>query len=181
MQANHFKQTESSKSDFLNLALLGRSWPRSSGSKWRAIFGLFWLFLGAAGPKLGHPRTDTLPTVSKHQPGCPVTHSMPFQPFGTTRVLKVRFWPFLDHFGPFWGLLDQNWGDPRTPNWVKTSTRMSCNLFHAVPTVLEHQRAQSQILAIFGPFRPFLGAPGPKLGTTFMGKNLGQPRIPNSS
>ena len=114
------------------------------------IFGQFWTFLG----HFGHPwakiwdtlHTDTLPAVSKPQPRHPVTLSIPFQPFGTTRVLKVRFWPFSDHFGPFWGLLDQNWGDPCTPNKVKTSTRTSCNLFHAVPTVLDHQSAPARAL-----------------------------------
>ena len=36
--------------------------------------------------------------------------------------------------------------------------------FHAIPTVWDHQGVQSQILAIFGQFWPFLGAPGPKFG-----------------
>ena len=116
---------------------------QSAQSKSSVLFGPFWAPLAKIWDT---SRKDTPPIVSKPQPECPVTRSMPFQPFGTTRVLKVRFWPFLDHFGPFWGLLDQNWGDPRTPNWVKTSTRMSCNLFHAVPTVLDHQSAPARAL-----------------------------------
>ena len=94
---------------FVNLALLGHSWPRSSGSKWRAIFGLFWLFLGAPGPKFGTPQ-------HRH-----------------------------------------------TPKWVKTSTRTSCNLFHAVPTVLDHQNAPARALkptSIIGHKRAILGHRG---------------------
>ena len=109
-------------------------------------FGPFWVLLGQ---NLGHPRTDTLPTVPKPQPGCPVTRSMPFQLVETTRVLKVIFWPFLDHFGPFWALMGQNLGHPQhrhTPKWAKTSTRTSCNLFHAVPTILDHRSAPARAL-----------------------------------
>ena len=126
---------------------------QSAGSQSSVIFGQFWTFLGHFGRPWAKiwdtPRTDTLPTVSKPQPGCPVTRSMPFQPFGTTRVHKVIFWPFLDHFGPFWALLGQNLGHPQhrhTPNWVKTSTRTSCNLFHTVPTVLDHRSAPARAL-----------------------------------
>ena len=75
-----------------------------------AIFGQFWPFLGAWAKIWDTPRKDTLPTVSKPQPGCPVTRSMPLQLFGTTRVLKVIFWPFFDHFGPFWPLRGQKFG-----------------------------------------------------------------------
>ena len=80
-------------------------------------------------------------------------------------ALKVRFWPFLDHLVPFWGLLDQNWGKPRTHNWVKTSTRTSSNLFHAVPTVLEHQSAPARVLkptSIIGHKMAILGNRGQK-------------------
>ena len=42
--------------------------------------------------------------------------STPFQPFQTSRALKVRFLPFLGHLGPFWAPRGQNWGHPRTPN-----------------------------------------------------------------
>ena len=83
-------------------------------------------------------------------------------------MLIVRFWPFLDHFCPFWVLQGQNLGHPphrHTPNCAKTSARMSCNPIHAILTVWDHQSAHSQILAIFGPFWPFLGGPGPKFGT----------------
>ena len=67
-------------------------------------------------------------------------------------MLKVIFWPFLEHFSPFWALLGQNLGHPphrHIPNCAKTSARMFCNSFHAIPTVWDHQSAQSQILAIF--------------------------------
>ena len=105
---------------------------------------------------------------------------MPFRPFGTTRVLKVRFWPFLDNFGPFWALLGQNLGQPphrHTPNCAKTSARMSCNSFHAIPTVWDHQNAQSQILAILCHFWPFLDHFGPFWG--LLDQNWGDPRTPN--
>ena len=118
------------------------------------------------------PRTDTLPTVLKPQPGCPVIYSMPFQLFGTTRVLQIRFWPSLDHIGPFWALQGQNLGHPlhrHTPNCAKTSARMSCNLFHDIPTVWAHQSDQSQIFAIFCQFWTILACFGrswTKIGET---------------
>ena len=118
------------------LALFGRSWAK--------IWDI--------------PRKDTLPTVPKPQPGCPVTRSMPFQPFRTTRVLKVRFWPLLDHFGPFWALLDQNLGHPphrHTPNCVKTSTRMSCNSFHAILTVWDTRVLKVRFLPFLDHFSLF--------------------------
>ena len=71
----------------------------------------------------------------------------------------------MDHFGSFWELLDQNWRKPRTHNWVKTSTRTSSNLFHAVPTVLEHQSAPARALkltSIIGHKRAILGNRGQK-------------------
>ena len=82
---------------------------QSARSQCSVIFGQFWTFLG----HFGHPwakiwdtlHTDTLPAVSKPQPRHPVTLSIPFQPFGTTRVLKVRFWPFFAIFRPFWPFL----------------------------------------------------------------------------
>ena len=83
---------------------------QSVGSQSSVISGQFWTFLGHFGrpwAKIwGTLHTDTLPAVSKPQPRLPVTRSMPFQPFGTTRVLKVRFWPFLPIFGPFWPFLE---------------------------------------------------------------------------
>ena len=70
------------------------------------IFGHFWTILALFGRSWAKiwdiPRKDTLLTVPKPQPGCPVTRSMPFQPFGTTRVLKVMFGSFLAFFGQFW-------------------------------------------------------------------------------
>ena len=77
-------------------------------------------------------------------------------------------------------VLGQNLGHPphrHTPNCAKTSARMSYNLFHDIPTVWAHQSAHSQILAIFVPFWPFLGAPGPKLGRRLhaqLGRNFNQ-------
>ena len=44
--------------------------------------------------------------------------------------------------------------------------RMSCNSFHAIPTVWDLQSAQSPILAIVGPFWPFFGIPWPKFWDT---------------
>ena len=84
---------------------------QSAQSKSSVLFGPFWAPLAKIWDT---SRKDTPPIVSKPQPGCPVTRSIPFHPFGTTRVLKVRFWPFLDHFGPFWALRCQNLGHPRT-------------------------------------------------------------------
>ena len=66
------------------------------------LFGPFWAPLATIGDT---SRKDTPPIVSKPQPGCPLTRSMPFQPFGTTRMLKVRFWPFYAIFGHFWTIL----------------------------------------------------------------------------
>ena len=128
-------------------------------------FGLFGPFWAPLGQNSGHPPHRHTPNCAKTSARMSSTHSMPFQPFGTTRVLKVRFWPFLDHFGPFWGLLDKNWGEPRTPNWVKTSTRTSSNLFHTVPTVLGHQSAPARALkptSIIGHKRAILGNRGQK-------------------
>ena len=75
----------------------------------KSDFGHFWAILALFGRSWAKiwdiTRKDTLPTVPKPQPGCPVTRSMPFQPFGTTRVLKVRFWPFYAIFGHFWTIL----------------------------------------------------------------------------
>ena len=82
---------------------------QSAQSHIMVIFGHFWTMLALFGRSWAKiwdiPRKDTLPTVPKPQPGCPVTRSMPFQPFGTTRVLKVRFWPFYAIFGHFWTIL----------------------------------------------------------------------------
>ena len=66
------------------------------------LFGPFWAPLATIGDT---SRKDTPPIVSKPQPGCPVTRSMPFQPFGTTRVLKVIFWSFLAIFVQCWPFL----------------------------------------------------------------------------
>ena len=132
------------------------------------------------GQNLGNPRTDTLQTVPKPQPECPVTCSIPFQPFGTTRVLKVRFRPFFAIFGPFWSFLaflGQTLGHlpyRHTPNCAKTLSRMSCNLFHAIPTIWDHQSSQSQILAIFGLFLDHFGP-----FWALLDQNWGDFRTPN--
>ena len=87
--------------------------------------------------------------------------STPFQPFWTSRTLKIRFWPFLGNLGPFWAPLGQNWGHPRTPNWSENPNIYVPYLvptsFHAVPTVSDLQSPQSRILAVFGQFGPFFG------------------------
>ena len=75
---------------------------QSAQSKSSVLFGPFWAPLAKIWDT---SRKDTPPIVSKPQPGCPVTRSMPFQPFGTTRVLKVIFWSFLAIFGQFWPFL----------------------------------------------------------------------------
>ena len=71
--------------------------------------------------------------------------------------------PILAIVGPFWPFFGIPWpkfGTPphrHTPNCTKTSARMSCNSFHAILTVWDHQSVHRQILAIFGPFWPFWG------------------------
>ena len=62
------------------------------------------------------------------------------------QIAQSQILAIFGPFGPFLGPLDQNWGKPRTHNWVKTSTRTSSNLFHAVPTVLDHQSAPARVL-----------------------------------
>ena len=106
------------------------------------LFGSFWAPLATIGDT---SRKDTPPIVSKPQPVCPVTviaqKLIKWPNFGS--------WSFLNHFGPFWALRGQNlWHTPHrhTPNSAKTSARMSCNLFHAVPTVLDHQSAPARAL-----------------------------------
>ena len=66
-------------------------------------------------------------------------------------------------------VLGQNLGHPphrHTPNCAKISARMSCNSFHAIPTIWDHQIAQKSdfghfwtILALFWALR------GLKFGT----------------
>ena len=106
-----------------------------------------------------------------------LTHFVPFQPFVTTssdcaqsqilaifdpfsgsiRLLRVRFWPFLYHFGLFWALLDQNWGDPCTSKWIKTSTKTSSNLFHAVPTCFGSPECSSKSAEAYKHYWPQKG------------------------
>ena len=59
--------------------------------------------------------------------GLPVTYSMPFQPFGTTRVLKVRFWPFFCHFQTILAFFGRSWAKIRdTP--TQTHSQLCQNL-----------------------------------------------------
>ena len=139
-----------------------------------AIFVQCWPFLGAPGPKFGTSPQRHTPNCAKTSArmSCNSFHAIPTvwdHQSAQSQILAIlcHFWPFLNHFGPFWGLLDQNWGDPRTPNWVKTSTRMSCNLFHAVPTVLDHQSAPARALkptSIIGHKKGHFGQSGPGNG-----------------
>ena len=79
----------------------------------------------------------------------------------------VHFWAILVLFGRSWVKIG-DWGHPHTHNWIKASAKKYSNLFHAIPTVLDQQSAQSQSSVIFGQFWTFwaiLGAPGPKFGT----------------
>ena len=82
---------------------------QSARSQCSVIFEQFWTFLGHFGrpwAKIwGTLHTDTLPALSKPQPRHPVILSIPFQPFGTTQVHKVRFWPFFAIIRPFWPCL----------------------------------------------------------------------------
>ena len=63
-----------------------------------------------------HPKSPTWPLYILFQ-----LCSMPFQPFRTTRVFKIGFWPILGHLDPFWALLGQNWGHPYSPRPVARS------------------------------------------------------------
>ena len=91
---------------------------------------------------------------------------------------KARYRPKMDKmaelwllviFGPFWPR-GQNLGHTphrHTPNSAKTSARMSCNLFHAVPTVLDHQSAQARALkptSVIGHKKGHFGQSGPENG-----------------
>ena len=72
-------------------------------------------------------------------------------------------------FGPFWPR-GQNLGHTphrHTPNSAKTSARMSCNLFHVVRTVLDHQSAPARALkptSIIGHKKGHFGQSGPENG-----------------
>ena len=90
-------------------------------------------------------------------------------------VIFGHFWPFLDNVGPFWALLGQNLGHPpqrHTPNYAKTSARMSCNSFHAIPTVGTTRMLKVrfwQFYAFFGHFWTILalfGGSWTKIGET---------------
>ena len=100
----------------------------------------------------------------------------PVHNFDPGAAKKARYRPKIDKmaelwllviFGPFWPL-GQNLGHTphrHTPNSAKTSARMSCNLFHAVPTVLDHQSAQARALkptSVIGHKRAILGNRGQK-------------------
>ena len=84
-----------------------------------------------------------------------------FQPFRTSRALKVGFGLFLGNLGPFWAPWGQNWGHSRTSNWSENPNiyvpYLVPTLFHAVPTVSNLQSPQSRILAVLGQFGPFFG------------------------
>ena len=91
--------------------------PGQNGGPFLGYFGSFSVLLGQ---NLGHPRTDTLPTVPKPQPGCPVTRSGQISlewlfPLKRSHLFSEKLhlhWdkflgfcpikPWLCHFAHFW-------------------------------------------------------------------------------